>query len=349
MKKIIYPLIGCISIILICVSCTNSNNKYYEKSNIVMDTAVTLNAYGENSQKAVEESFKRLDEINDMASANINTSDVFKINDASGKSYVKVQPEIFKMIKTSIEYSKISNGAFDITLGPIINLWGIGTDNERLPSDEEIKGKLPLVGYDKISVNENDSSVMLQKEGMAIDLGGVAKGFAIDEVSKIYKKYNIENGLINLGTSSIYAVGKNKEKKDWAVGIKHPRNEDPNEYLGIIKLSNESLSTSGDYERCFIKDNKRYHHIIDPKTGYPVDNGVMSDTIVIDGDLEDNGMLADILTTAVFTLGADKGIKLINSLDKVSCEITTSDYKVYTSDGFKDRVTKLNKDFNFAN
>ncbi len=349
MKKIIYPLIGCISIILICVSCTNSNNKYYEKSNIVMDTAVTLNAYGENSQKAVEESFKRLDEINDMASANINTSDVFKINDASGKSYVKVQPEIFKMIKTSIEYSKISNGAFDITLGPIINLWGIGTDNERLPSDEEIKGKLPLVGYDKISVNENDSSVMLQKEGMAIDLGGVAKGFAIDEVSKIYKKYNIENGLINLGSSSIYAVGKNKEKKDWAVGIKHPRNEDPNEYLGIIKLSNESLSTSGDYERCFIKDNKRYHHIIDPKTGYPVDNGVMSDTIVIDGDLEDNGMLADILTTAVFTLGADKGIKLINSLDKVSCEITTSDYKVYTSDGFKDRVTKLNKDFNFAN
>ena len=348
MKKIIYPLIGCISIILICVSCTNGNNKYYEKSNIVMDTAVTLNAYGENSQKAVEESFKRLDEINDMASANINTSDVFKINDASGKSYVKVQPEIIKMIKTSIEYSKISNGSFDITLGPIINLWGIGTENERLPSDEEIKGKLPLVGYDKISVNENDSSIMLQKEGMAIDLGGVAKGFAVDEVLKIYKKYNIENGLINLGSSSIYAVGKNKEKKDWAVGIKHPRNEDPNEYLGIIKLSNESLSTSGDYERCFIKDNKRYHHIIDPKTGYPADNGVMSDTIVIDGEREDNGILSDILTTAVFTLGPDKGIKLINSLDKVSCEITTSDYKVYTSDSFKDRVTKLNKDFNFA-
>ena len=349
MKKIIYLLIICISIILICISCTNSKNKYYEKTNIVMDTAVTLNAYGENSKEAVEESFKKLDEINEMASANISTSDVFKINDASGKSYVKVHPEIFKMIKTSLEYSKLSDGAFDITLGPIINLWGIGTENERLPSDEEIKGKLPLVGYDKISVNENDSSIMLQKEGMAIDLGGVAKGFAADEVLKIYKKYKIENGLINLGSSSIYAIGKNKEKNDWAVGIKHPRNEDPNEYMGVIKLSNESLSTSGDYERCFIKDNKRYHHIIDPKTGYPADNGVMSDTIVIDGALEDNGMLADILTTTVFTLGPDKGLKLINSMSKVSCEITTADYKVHISDGFKDRVTKLNKDFNFAN
>ena len=114
---------------------------------------------------------------------------------ASGKSYVKVHPEILKMVKTAIEYSKLSDGSFDITLGPIINLWGIGTDNERLPSDEEIKAKLKLVGYDQISINENDSSIMLKKEGMAIDLGGIAKGFAADEVLKIYKKYNIENGL----------------------------------------------------------------------------------------------------------------------------------------------------------
>ena len=348
MKKIIYPLIGIILSSMLYVSCTNSKGKYYEKSNIVMDTAVTLNAYGENSKEAVEESFKRLDEINEMASPNISTSDVFKINEASGKSYIKVQPEILKMIKTSLEYSELSDGAFDITLGPIINLWGIGTENERLPSDEEIKGKLPLIGYDKISINENDSSIKLEKEGMAIDLGGVAKGFAVDEVLKIYKKYNIQNGLINLGSSSIYAVGKNKENKDWGVGIKHPRNEDPNEYLGIIKLSNESLSTSGDYERCFIKDNKRYHHIIDPRTGYPVDNGVMSDTIVINGEIEDNGMLADILTTTVFTLGPEKGLNLINGLPKVSCEITTSDYNIYTSDGFKDRFTNLHKDFNFV-
>ncbi len=349
MKKIICALTTCILTISICSSCASQKNKYYEKSNIVMDTAVTLSANGEKSKEAVEESFKKLDEINEMASASISTSDVYKINSHSGKSYVKVHPEILKMIETSIKYSKLSDGAWDITLGPIINLWGIGTDSERLPSDEEIKAKLPLVGYEKISINENDSSVMLQKEGMAIDLGGIAKGFAADEVLKIYKKYNIENGLINLGASSIYALGKNKDNNEWAVGIKHPRSEDPSVYMGIIKLSNDSLSTSGDYERCFIKDNKRYHHIIDPKTGYPVDNGVISDTIVIDGDTPENGMLSDLLTTTVFTLGQEKGLKLIDSLSGVSCEITTSDYKVYTSEGFKEKITNLNKDFEFAN
>lgn len=345
MKKIICILVSCIFIILSYVSCANSKNKYYEKSNIVMDTTVTLSAFGANSKEAVEEGFKRLDEINEMASASIDTSDVSKINSSSGKDFVKVHPEILKMIETSIKYAKLSEGAFDITTGPIISLWGIGTENERLPSDEEIKEKLHLVGYDKISINENDSSVMLKEKGMAIDLGGVAKGFAADEVLKIYKKYKIENGLINLGSSSIYAIGKNKNNENWSVGIKHPRNEDPKEYLGIIKISGEGLSTSGDYERYFVKDNKRYHHIIDPKTGYPVDNGVMSDTIIVEGDNSDNNMMADILTTTVFALGPDKGVKLVNDLPGVSCEITTSDNKIYTSSGFKDRITKLNTDF----
>jgi thiamine biosynthesis lipoprotein len=348
MKKISLILIPCILVILSCSSCANSKNEYYEKSDIIMDTEVTLSAFGLNSKEAVEESFKRLDEINEMASADIDTSDVSKINSSSGKEYVKVHPEILKMIETSIKYSKLSNGAFDITTGPIIKLWGIGTDNERLPSDEEIKAVLPLVGYDKISINQSDCSVMLKEKGMAIDLGGIAKGFAADEVLKIYKKYNIENGLINLGASSIYALGKNKDNKDWSIGIKHPRSDDPKEYLGIITLSNESLSTSGDYERYFIKDNKRYHHIMDPKTGYPADTGIMSDTIVIDGDDSDNNMLADLLTTTVFILGPEKGLNLINSLPGVSGEITTVDNKIYTSNGFKDRITSLNKDFTFV-
>lgn len=349
MKKDIFRGIILILIVLTLTSCTNSKNEYYEKSNIVMDTVVTLSAYGINSKEVVEESFKRLNEINEMASTNINTSDIYKINNSSGIGYVKVQPEILKMIEASKEYSKLSSGAFDITMGPIINLWGIGTDNEKMPTEEEIKTKLRLVGYDKIRINENESSVMLEEQGMSIDLGGIAKGFAIDEVLKIYKKYNIENGLINLGASSIYALGKNKGNSDWSVGIKHPRSEDSNEYMGVIKLSNESLSTSGDYERYFIKDNKRYHHIMDTKTGYPIDNDVISNTIVINDDIQDSGMLADILTTTVFALGPEKGLKLINSLPGVSCEITTSDHKVYTSEGFKDRISDLNKDFKFGN
>jgi len=330
-------------------SCASSKNEPYEKTNLVMDTPVTLKAYGINAQKAVEESFKILDKIDNMANVTKSNSDISKINSASGKGYVKVNPEIMKMVETSIKYSKLTDGAFDITLGPIINLWGIGTDKERLPSDAEIKAKLSLVGYSKIRINEKDNSIMLLKEGMALDLGGIAKGFAADEVLKIFKKYNIENGLINLGSSSMYAIGKNESDKQWAIGIKHPRSDNPDNYLGIIKISNEALSTSGDYERYFIKSGKRYHHIIDSKTGYPSESGVMSDTIVIQGKVPDNSMIADILTTTVFVLGPEKGLKFVESLPNVACEVTTSDNKIYTSKGFKTQIENLNKDFNFVN
>lgn len=349
MKKLLCILVMGSLAFFSFTSCASSNNEPYEKTNLVMDTPITLKAYGINAQKAVEESFKILEEIDNMANVTKSNSDISKINSASGVSYVKVNPEIIKMVQTSIKYSKLTDGAFDITLGPIINLWGIGTDKERLPSDAEIKEKLLLVGYDKIKINEKENSIMLLKQGMALDLGGIAKGFAADEVLKIYKKYNIQNGLINLGSSSMYAVGKNESDKQWAIGIKHPRSEKTDDYLGIIRISNEALSTSGDYERYFIKNGKRYHHIIDSKTGYPSDSGVMSDTIVIQGKVPDNSMLADILTTTVFVLGPEKGIKFIESLPNVACEITGSDNKIYTSKGFKTNIENLNKDFKFAN
>lgn len=330
-------------------ACTSNDNTKYEETKIVMDTPATLRAYGPNAQKAVQDGFKRLDEIDKMASPNIASSDVSKINAASGQSYVKVHNEIIKMVKTSVKYSSLSGGAWDITTGPIINLWGIGTEHAKIPSAAEINSKLPLVGYNKISINEKDSSIMLQKSGMAIDLGGIAKGFAADEVLKIYKKYNIKNGLINLGSSSIYAVGKNESGNDWSIGIKHPRSEEAQNYLGIIKISEEALSTSGDYERYFINDGKRYHHIINPATGAPADTGVMSDTIIVDGNNPDRNMLADILTTTVFILGPEKGIKFVESLPDVSCEITGTDFKVYQSSGFKGRISNLNNDFKLAN
>lgn len=348
-KKIMCLMLTLILAIIPLSACSSDENTKYAETRIVMDTPATLKAYGKNAKKAVQESFQRLDELDKMASPSISGSDVSKINAASGNSYVKVHAEIIKMIQTSIKYSKLSNGAFDITMGPLINLWGIGTDNAKLPSDAEIKAKLPLIGYDKISINEKGSSVMLEKSGMAIDLGGIAKGFAADEVLKIYKKYNINNGLINLGSSSIYAIGKNEESKPWSIGIKHPRSDEGQNFLGVIGISDEALSTSGDYERFFIKNGKRYHHILNPATGAPADTGVMSDTIIVDGDSTDRNMLADLLTTAVFVLGPEKGLKFAESLPGVTCEITTSDFKIYESSGFKGKFSNLNRDFTTAN
>lgn len=350
MKKLIYVLGVSILLTLSLSACSKvSENKAYEKNFITMDTPMKLTAYGPNAQKAVDESIQKLYELNDMASSTISSSDVSKINNAAGKNYVKVHPEIIKMLVASQKYSKLSNGAWDITVGPLINLWGIGTDKAKVPSEDEIKSKLPLVGYEKIIIDEKNSSVMLKESGMSIDLGGIAKGFAADEVLKIYKKYNIKDGLINLGSSSIYAVGKSENSHPWSIGIKNPRNEIAGNYLGIIKASDEALSTSGDYERYFIKDGKRYHHILNPSTGYPVDNGIMSVTVMVSGDVADNSMLADIMSLTVFELGTEKGIKLIDSMPNLACEITTTDYKVYKSSRFKGRISNLSNDFTFAN
>jgi len=352
MKKNIYIIAVCILFILPIGAYLVNNRaskQVYEQSFISMDTPMQLSAYGSSAKNAVDESEIKVQELNDMASPTVATSDVSKINNAAGKSYVKVHPEIIKMLVASQKYSKISNGVWDITVGPLVNLWAIGTDKEKKPTDANIKTKLPLIDYNKVKIDEKNNSVMLMQSGMAIDLGGIAKGFAADEVDKIYKKYDIQNGLINLGSSSIYGVGKNGEGNPWSVGIKHPRSDQSDNYLGIIKISNQGISTSGDYQRYFMQNGKRYHHILSPSTGYPVDNGVMSVTVIVDGSVPNNGMLADILSLTVFGLGPEKGIKLINSIPKVSCIVTTTNFKIYTSPGFKDKLSNLNKDFKFAN
>ncbi|GFP74445.1 FAD:protein FMN transferase [Clostridium fungisolvens] len=335
-------------LIIPMVSCSKKDEKV-DKYATKMDTIMHLTAYGPNASKAIDEAFKRVDEIEKIASSSIETSDVNKINEAAGKEYVKVHPEIVKIIKTSIEYSKISNGAFDITVSPLIKLWGIGTDEERVPADSEIKDKLALVGYKNISINESDNSVKLMKAGMAIDLGGVAKGFTADEIVKVFKKYGVNSAIINLGGSSIYTLGVKPDKTLWSVAIQNPRKEKNEGNIGIVKLNQGALSTSGDYQRFFIKDGKRYHHILDPFTGYPADAGVMSDTIRIDSNIPDCNMLADILTKVTFVSGVDKGMKIIDSIEGISCMAVTTDFKIYKSSKWDTKIEELSPDFKLAN
>ncbi|WP_315077465.1 FAD:protein FMN transferase [uncultured Clostridium sp.] len=339
-----------VSILLIIsmVSCSKKDEKV-DKYATKMDTIMHLTAYGPNASKAIDVAFNRVDEIEKMASSSINTSDVSKINEAAGKEYVKVHSEIIKIIKTSLEYSKISNGAFDITVSPLIKLWGIGTADERIPTNSEINEKVALVGYNNISINEADSSIKLMKAGMSIDLGGVAKGFTADEIIKVLKKYGVASAIINLGGSSIYTLGEKPDKTLWSIAIQNPRKEKNEGNIGIINLNQGALSTSGDYQRFFIKDDKRYHHILDPSTGYPADAGVMSDTILVDSSIDDCNMIADILTKITFVSGVDKGLKIIDSLEGISCMAVTTDFNIYKSSKWGTKMEDLSPEFIMAN
>jgi thiamine biosynthesis lipoprotein len=348
MMKRICIIILCTLLIFVLAGCSKQDQKAdqrVDKTAVKMDTVVQLKVYGPKANEAIEAAFTRIDEIEQMASNTIETSDISKINKAAGKEYIKVHPEIIKMIKTATKYSELSNGAFDITGGPMIKLWGIGTNNARVPTNEEIKSNLPLVGYKNISIDETDNSIKLLKEGMSIDLGGIAKGFTADEVIKVLKKYGVTNALISLGGSSIYTLGDKPDGTPWSIGVQHPRKERDQGNLAIIRLSRQAIATSGDYERFFIKDDKRYHHILNLTTGYPTDNGVMSDTIIIDGDIPDSNMLADILTKVVFVSGIEKGFKVIDGIPGVSCIAVTSDYKIYKSAGWKSELSDLDPEF----
>lgn len=345
LKRYARLLFIAVSIVVIsCSGCISRPEQSYDKSGIAMDTTIQLRASGKEAKAAVEESFVKIEELDHLAGTS-SDSDVSRINAAAGKEYVQVDPAVYEMIEYSVKYSEKSHGEWDITVGPITQLWGIGTDAQHVPSDGEIQSALAKVNYKDILLRPSDHSVMLAKTGMAIDLGGIAKGYAVDEIKKIYEAHHIENGLINMGASSLYAIGKNSKGKPWNIGIRHPRSDKEGTYLGIVSISGQALSTSGDYERFFIQDGKRYHHIFDPRTGRPADTGVMSDSILIDGSVEHSGMLSDLLTTAVFVLGPEKGLELVNSIDGVECEITKMDNTILMTPGFKKQFSEMNSDF----
>ena len=178
--------------------------------------------------------------------------------------------DTYSVIEKAVQYSKLTDGALDATIEPIVKLWGIGTDKERVPSKNEIEEKLKLVNYKDIILDNKNSTVQLKRTGQAIDLGAIAKGYTADEIKKVLLDNKISSALINLG-GNVFAVGNKTDGTSWNIGIQNPL-DTRGQYLGTISVTDKSVVTSGNYERFFIVDGKRYHHIFDPKTGYPSEN-----------------------------------------------------------------------------
>ncbi len=313
-----------------------------QRSAVLMDTVITIRASGEQAEPAVEASMKRLEELDRMLSEEYPGSAVNELNKAAGREYVRVPDEVWHILKISQKYSTLTDGAWDITLGKPIALWGIGTDHPRIPSDEDLDNARKSCGWQHLTLREEDQSVLLEQEGMAIHFGGIAKGYALDEIQKIFQAHGVENGLIDMGASSLCALGKNEKGTPWIIGIRHPRSE--KSLLAKLPLTNQMLSTSGDYERFFEEDGQRYHHILDPRTCRPADNGLTSVTVVISNSMEDAGMISDLLSTAVFVMGPRIGKDFLEQCpDGISAELTTADGKIMTVHGMK--LQEISKDY----
>jgi thiamine biosynthesis lipoprotein len=258
-------------------------------------------------------------------------SDVFRINAQAGKSPVKVSDETFGVIKESVHASELSSGTFDITFQSLHGLWKFDEDLERkVPSEKEIKARLPFVNYRNIVLDDAAKTVMLTKAQTQINLGGIAKGYGVDMAVKVLEKAGLESFFVQAG-GDLYARGKKPDGSDWQAGVRDPRGA-PGEYFAMLPLSDHAFSTAGDYERTFTLDNVRYHHIIDPRTGYPAKE-CRSVTIYAP-----NAFLADEIDDAVFILGPQKGLPLVESIDGVGAVIVDAKNNVYISKRLKDKV-----------
>ena len=303
-----------------------------------LGTINTIKVYGKKAKAAIEEAKKKVMEIDDKMSVFKEESEITKINDKAGLSLVKVSMETFYLIKKAIYYCNLFDGYFDITIRPIVKLWGIGHQEERVPTEIEIEEKLKLVNYEDIILDENSCSIGLKNSNQEIDVGGIAKGYAADLVKEILKKNKIKNGIINLG-GNVYVLGRKSDGKDWCVGIQDPLNEN-GKFLGTISTRNKSIVTSGNYERYFFKDGKSYHHIIDTKTGYPSEGEIISATIVSDFSIDGDG-----LSTGVFIYGVEKAINLIEGLYGIEAILITKSKEVFLTSNLKNIFTLTNNDY----
>ncbi|AKN31270.1 thiamine biosynthesis protein ApbE [Clostridium carboxidivorans P7] len=304
----------------------------------VLGTVVQLKVYGSNGKIAVEEAVNRLNDIDNKMSVFKEYSEISMINENAGISNVEVSKDTYFVVKEAVKYSELSEGGFDPTIRPVVELWGIGTDKVKVPGDNEIGSKLKLVNYKDIILNEKDRTIKLRNKGQNIDLGGIAKGYAADEVKNILIKNNIKSALINLG-GNIYALGKKPDRTQWYIGIQNPFGK-RGEFVGFINVKNKSVVTSGNYERYFISNEKRFHHIIDPKTGYPSDSKIISSTIISDYSIDGDG-----LSTGVYIMGLDKSIKLIESIKGIDAIFITENREIYITSGIKNKFKLVDENF----
>ncbi|MDR3597203.1 FAD:protein FMN transferase [Clostridium sp.] len=319
-----------IVIILIVIFITGKyENNEIVKSSYALGTLINLRAYGSKAEKAIDEALERLNNIDDKMSAFKESSEISKINYMAGTSETSVGRDTYLVVKKAIEYSKVLEGTFDPTIRPLVKLWNIGTKEEKIPEEAEIRAAKKLVNCSDVILDESNTSIMLKHKNQALDVGGIAKGFAADEVRDIFLKHNIKSALIDLG-GNIFALGAKQDNTPWRVGIQNPF-KPRGEFIGILSVKNKSIVTSGNYERYFMKDGKRFHHIIDPKTGYPSESKIISATIISDNSIDGDG-----LSTGVYILGVDKALKIIDAIEGIDAIFVTEDKKVYMTSGVKD-------------
>ncbi len=340
MRHIKYFSIFCFLALFSLTACTKTQNNAepISRMDFLIGTTCSVKIYDSKDASILDACFDRIKQIEKEVSVNEDGTEVDKINENAGIQKVPVSDDTYFLIKRAMYYAALSDGSFDVTVGPVTSLWHIGFDDARVPSKEEIDAQLKYIGYKNVVLDDASKTVFLTEKNMKLDLGGIAKGFVADEVVKVLKSHGVKKAIVDLG-GNIVVVGNNPNNSPWSIGVQDPFLE-RNEVVGILKATEKSLVTSGIYERYIEKDGVYYHHILSPFDGYPINNEIAGITII--SDLSTDG---DALSTTVFSKGLQGGIDFVNKLDGVEAVFITKDKKVHITKGLKNIFNLTNDSY----
>ena len=316
-------LLMAIALIFTC-GCGKLGMKTLSYTGTALDTVISIQIFDSNDEELIEHCIDICNTYESKLSRTIEASEICQINNANGAP-VEVSPETIRVIEKGIYYGDLSSGAFDITIGSVTSLWDFKAENPVPPSAEVIAEAVNHVNYKTIVVQNNTGRLM--DPYAKLDLGAIAKGFIADEIKKYLESQGVEHALINLG-GNVLAIGNKLDGSDYNIGIQTPFDTETGP-IASVKINDQSIVTSGTYQRYYKYNNNLYHHIIDPYTGNPCNNGLNSVTIITDSSLT-----ADALSTTCFVLGMEKGMHLINQLDNVDAIFINTDNEVFYSNNF---------------
>lgn len=309
------------------LGCTNKSTTI-SQSDFYFDTVITITLYNSN-KNLLDECFDICEKYENMFSSSIPESDISKINTTSqNRIPTIVSDETIELLNKSLDYCELSKGKFDITIGNLSSLWDFGTLSKNIvPNSKDIENIISNIGYEQIDINENE--VLLTNPNISLDLGGSAKGYIADKIKEHLVSKGVRKGIINLG-GNILLIGSKENNSNYNIGIQKPFDKEGNT-ITVVSAKDKSIVTSGVYERYFYNDDILYHHILDTDTGYPINNDLLSVTII-----SSNSVDGDILSTTAFVYGLENGIDLIESLDGIEAIFIDSDYELHLTSGLKD-------------
>ena len=305
-----------------------SSNNLHVISRLTMETSIEVrltDGRNESAEEIAEKIFAEIERLEKLFSRSIQGSDIGMINSSAGLHPVQVSEEVFYVTERAIDFATLSDGAFDPTIAPLIDIWGFLGQEFRVPSEKELENSIALVDYNKIELNKEQSAIYLPDARMSMELGGIAKGFIVDRALQVLTETGVQNAFINAG-GDIGLIGSSPGGDPWKIGVRHPRD---NKIIAVLPASGGAVVTSGDYERAFEEDGARYHHILNPRTGRPAID-LISVTIIAETVIE-----ADALSTTVFVLGPARGMALIEELPGVEGILITPDLEILVSSGLE--------------